>query len=110
MPVVILIFIAIFFIAIIFLPLFVWGIHNQTKKATKELIKLNKEVKRLSSILQSGIRLGEQPAASTSAEKKLVKNQVDPLVKGRFSERTMFRKKVFIKPDDEIPGRREQSG
>ena len=91
------------------LPFFVWGIYNQIRKGTKELIKLNKEIKRLSSHLQSRIQVGEQSPVSKPVDKNLMKNQVDPLVKSRISGRTISRKKVFIKPDDEMPGYRKES-
>ncbi len=32
----------------VLLPLYVWSIHNQSTRATRELIKLNKMIERLS--------------------------------------------------------------
>ena len=107
--IIIFVLVAIFAITIIFLPLFVWGIHNQIRKATKELIKINKEIKQLSSHLQYRIQVEEQPPVSKPVNKNLMKNQVNPLAKGRLSGQIKYRKKVFIKPDDEMPGFRKES-
>ena len=48
-PILVLVVIALLVFASIFMPLFVWGIYNQTKKTTRELQKLNHHFDKLAS-------------------------------------------------------------
>jgi len=89
--IVILVIIMIFTITTILLPLFVWGIHNQTKRATKELIKLNKKIERLKPKQQPKGRLKEEPS------------------KDRLPEQTTRGRKVFLKTDDELPDQKKKT-
>jgi predicted PurR-regulated permease PerM len=79
-------------------PLFVWSIHNQTSKITKELIKLNHSIEKLSL---------KQPFQSRkvdeNAKEILKENQIESFAKGRLSGQAIRPRKVFYKPDDELP-------
>ncbi len=111
--IVILVIIMIFTITTILLPLFVWSIHTQTKRATKELIKLNKKIERLKPKQQSKGRLKEEPSKDRKADeiiKEIFKeNQIEPLIKDRLPEQTTRRRKVFFKADDELPDQKKKT-
>jgi predicted PurR-regulated permease PerM len=79
-------------------PFFVWSIHNQTSRIIKELIKLNSSIERLSL---------KQPSQDRKVDEKakeiLKENQIEPLTKSRLSGQVIRPRKVFYKPDDELP-------
>jgi predicted PurR-regulated permease PerM len=100
--------IAIFAIITILLPLFVWGIHNQTTRATKELIKLNKIVESLKFQQQPKGRLKEQLSEDRQIDKILKENQIEPPIKDRVQEQAPRRKKVFHKPSDDLLGQKKK--
>ena len=85
----------------ILLPLFVWSIHNQTTRATKELIKLNKNFESLKPKQQPKGRLKEQSSEDRQFEKILKEGQIEPLFKDRLPEPAYRRRKVFFKKDDD---------
>ena len=93
----------------ILLPLFVWSIHNQTARATKELIKLNKLVESLKLKQQPKDRLREQSSEERQPGEILKENQIEPLFKGRLPEPAYRRKKVFYKADDDLDRKKKTS-
>lgn len=105
-------------ISTILLPLFVWGIHNQTKRATRELIKLHETVERLrlkTAPLQEIVKL---PLKDNRIEDELREevHKTDPpatTTRDPLPEvlnRASKRRKVFIKPDEEIQDRTKKTG
>ena len=84
----------------ILLPLFVWSIHNQTARATKELIKLNELVESLKPLQQPKDRLREQSSEERQPGEILKENQIEPLFKDRLPEPAYRRRKVFYKVDE----------
>lgn len=92
----------------VLLPLFVWSIHNQTTRATKELIKLNKLIERLSPKQQSKGRLKEEPSKDRQPEGILKENEIEPLFKERLPEQTTRRRKVLFKAD-ELPDQKKKT-
>lgn len=108
----------IFAISTILLPLFVWGIYNQTTRATRELIKLHETVERLRLKPAPLEEIAKLPLKENRIEDKL-KEEVhktdppatttrDPLPE--VLTRALKRRKVFIKPDEEIQDRRKETG
>ena len=93
----------------ILLPLFVWSIHNQTARATKELIKLNKLVESLKPKQQPKDRLREQSSEERQSGEILKENQIEPIFKGRLPEPAYRRKKVFYKADDDLDRKKKTS-
>jgi predicted PurR-regulated permease PerM len=93
----------------VLLPLFVWSIHNQTTRATKELIKLNKLIEGLIPKQQPKDRLKEQSSEDRQFEKIIKESQIEPLFKDRLPEPAYRRKKVFYKPDDKLPDQKKKS-
>ena len=91
------------------LPLFVWSIQKQTTRATKELIKLNKLIGRLIPKQQPKDRLKEQSSKDRQFEKIIKESQIEPLFKDRLPGPAYRRKKVFYKPDDELPDQKKKS-
>ena len=107
--IIILVIIMVFAITTILLPLFVWGIHNQTTRATKELIKFNKKIESLKPKQQPKDRLKEQSSEDKKFEKILKEDQIEPLFKDRLPEPAYRRKKVFYKQDDELLDQKKKS-
>jgi predicted PurR-regulated permease PerM len=110
--------VSIFAISTILLPLFVWGIHNQTKRATRELIKLHETVERLRlkpAPLEEIVKL---PLKDNRIEDKLEKEAhktvpPEPLTwdpRPDMKPQAFKPRKVFIKPDEEVQDRRKQAG
>ncbi len=93
----------------VLLPLFVWSIHNQTTRATKELIKLNKNFESLKPKQQPKGRLKEQSSEDRQFEEILKEGQIEPLFKDRLPEPAYRRKMVFYKKDDVLPGQKKKS-
>jgi len=93
----------------VLLPLFVWSIHNQTTRATKELIKLNKLIERLSPKQQSKGRLKEETSKDRQPEGILKESKIERLFKERLPEQTTRRRKVFFKADDELPDQKKKT-
>jgi len=93
--IVILVIITIFTITTILLPLFVWGIHNQTKRTAKELIKLNK-------ILEG--RKPQQPPKDRQPEQSTTEQPKD-----RQPEQISRRKKIFHEADYDPQDQKEKS-
>ena len=86
---------AIFIFAIIFSPLFIWGIHNQTTKTAKELIKLNRT---LESWKSQQLFRERQPETSP----------IKPLPENKQPEQISRSRKVFHKPSDDLPGQKKK--
>ena len=101
--------ITIFAIITILLPFFVWGIHNQTTRATKELIKLNKLVESLKPQQQPKDRLRDQSSEERQSGEMLKENLIEPLFKDRLPEPAYRRKKVFYKADDASLGQKKKT-
>ncbi len=93
----------------ILLPLFVWSIHNQTTRATKELIKLNKLIESLKPRLQPKDRLRKQSSEERQSGEMLKENLIEPLFKDRLPEPAYRRKKVFYKADDASLGQKKKT-
>ncbi len=109
-------FIMIFTIITLLLPLFVWGIHNQTTRATKELIKLNKKIESLKP-QQRLEELAEQPSRDSRTEKMVEEifkeNQIESPSKDKLPEiptQAFKRRKVFRKPEDELRDQKKKTG
>ncbi len=81
----------------VLLPLFVWSIHNQTTRATKELIKLNRLIEGLKPKQRSKDRRTDE-----MLEEILKENQKEPLIRDRSPEQATRGRKVFYKPGDEL--------
>ena len=100
-------------IIIALLPLFVWNIHNQATKTTKELRKLNKLIERLIAKQPSNERLNEVSSKSRRADEMIRKifkeKQIEPLNKEKIPDQSIWRKKVFIKPEDELPDHKKKT-
>jgi hypothetical protein len=100
-------------IIIALLPLFAWNIHSQAAKTTKELIKLNKLIERLIAKQPSNEKLNEVSSKSRRADEMIRKifkeKQIEPLSKEKIPEQTIWRKKVFIKPEDELPDHKKKT-
>lgn len=99
----------IFAIITILLPVFVWGIHNQTTKATKELIKLNRLMERLRLQQSSHEGMAKQPSKDSRTEAMVEEifkqDRKEPSAKDKQSvlpAQVLKRRKVFIKPEDKI--------
>ena len=93
----------------VLLPIFVWSIQKQTTRATKELIKLNKLIEGLTPKQQPKDRLKEQSSKDRQFEKTIKESQIEPLFKDRLPGPAYRRKKVFYKPDDELPDQKKKS-
>ena len=101
----------------VLLPLFVWSIHNQTTRATKELIKLNKLIERLKPQQPPNKRLAERSSKDSRTaemvEEIFKENQIEPPSKDKLPEipaQTFKRRKVFYKPDDELRDQKNKTG
>ncbi len=91
----------------VLLPLFVWSIHNQTTRATKELIKLNKLIEGLAEQSSKDSRTAEM------VEEIFKENQIEPPSKDKLPEipaQGFKRRMVFFKPDDELPDQKKKTG
>jgi len=93
--IIILVIIMIFTVAILLLPLFVWGIHNQTTRTAKELIKLNKILKG---------RKPQQPPKERQPEQSTTEQPKD-----RQPEQIYRRKKIFHEADYDPQDQKEKS-
>jgi predicted PurR-regulated permease PerM len=80
------------------LPFFVWRIQNQTSRITRELIKLNHSIEELSRKQPSQVR-----QVDGSSNEILKETQKEFSTKGRLSGQAIRPKKVFFKPEDELP-------
>ena len=80
------------------IPFFIWRIQKQTSRITRELIKLNHSIEELSR---------KQPFQGRKFDEKaneiLKETQKDSSAKSRLSGQAIRPKKVFYKPDDELP-------
>ena len=91
----------------VLLPLFVWSIHNQTTRATKELIKLNKLIEGLAEKQSKDSRTEEM------VEEIFKENQKEPPSKDKLPEipaQAFRRRKVFYKPDDKLRDQKKKTG
>jgi len=91
----------------VLLPLFVWSIHNQTTRATKELIKLNKLIEGLAEQQSKDSRTEEM------VEEIFKENQKEPPSKDKLPEipaQAFRRRKVFYKPDDKLRDQKKKTG
>jgi len=86
----------IFVFAIIFSPLFIWGIHNQTTRTAKELIKLNRNIEDW----KSQQLLKERPPEPSPTK---------PTPEDKQPEQIPRSRKVFHKADSDPQDRREKS-
>jgi len=101
----------------VLLPLFVWSIHNQTARATKELIKLNKLIEGLKLQQTPNERLAEQRSKDSRTEEMVEEifkeNQKEPPSKDKLPEipaQAFRRRKVFYKPDDKLRDQKKKTG
>jgi len=101
----------------VLLPLFVWSIHNQTTRATKELIKLNKLIEGLKTQQPPNERLAERSSKDSRTaemvEEIFKENQIEPPSKDKLPEipaQTFKRRKVFYKPDDKLRDQKKKTG
>jgi predicted PurR-regulated permease PerM len=101
--------VVIFVIITLLVPFFVWSIHNQTTRATKELIKLNKKIGSLKPQQQSKNKLKEQLSEDRQFEEILKKGQIEPLFKNKLPEPVYRRRKVFYKADDKLPDQKKKT-
>ena len=85
---------AIFAIITIFVPFFIWGIHNQTTRTAKELIKLNKILEGRKS---QQLPKDSQPEQSTAEQPK-----------DRRPEQISRRKKIFHEADYDPQDQKEK--
>jgi len=91
----------------VLLPLFVWSIHNQITRATKELIKLNKLIEGLAEQRLKDSRTEEM------VEDKFKENQIKAPSKDKLPEipaQAFKRRKVFFKPGDELRDQKKKTG
>jgi hypothetical protein len=99
------------------LPLFVWSIQKQTTGATKELIKLNKLIERLNSqqLPKEGLTKISPKETRTEemvkeifieSKKEFTRKEKLPELEGK----AFRRRKVFFKPDDELPNQKNKAG
>lgn len=95
------------------LPFFVWSIHNQTSKTTKEIIRLNNSIERLISRPATHDRL-KQGLSKERRSNEIIKeifdeNEIEPLAKQKTQKQKTRRKKVFYNPEDELPDYKKKS-
>lgn len=93
--VVIFIILMILTVAIILSPLFIWGIHNQTTKTAKELIKLNRT-------------LESWKSQQLFKERQLETSSIKPPPENKQPEQITRSRKVFHKPSDDLPGQKKK--
>ena len=94
--IIILTILIIFIFAIIFSPLFIWGIHNQTTRTAKELIKLNRNFEGW--VLKQSLE--QRPSEKPSDERPPKEVQHEQISRSR---------KVFHKADYDPKDQKEKS-
>jgi len=91
----------------VLLPLFVWSIHNQTTRATKELIKLNKLIEE-----GSAEQSYKDSRTAEMVEEIFKENKIEPPSKDKLPEipaQAFKRRKIFYKPDDELRDQKKKT-
>lgn len=95
------------------LPLVVWKLHHQATKITKELRKLNQLIEQLIAKQASNEGIKEVSSKSRRGDEKIMKlfkeKQINPSSKEKMPDQTIWRKKVFIKPEDELPDHKKKT-